>query len=311
MITLIVFASLIFVISFIGLFTMTSTTERYKNALHYLDDKNDGTIYSKFPLPCFKEKPVGYDFTLSDFIFYSGYNCYTCYNCFEYYFTNAPPDERPVCFYCCEYNQYCIVNKTILNQMSGKIEYQSDFKNWKAIELCLNLIRFFYTTFVLVYKILIFIFNYTKKKIDSNDKLKFFTYLSAHFLVFIFLPIIKFILTVIYMAKLANPSITGEQIGLYPEKQGNDFIVNQAICYVLDIVIYFFSGISFVIAIILKVAYNRQNNQQQSNDQARVITYNNAQIYNIQTQNREPFPQEINVHSEAKMNRPNSKENEN
>jgi hypothetical protein len=64
MITLIVFASLIFVISFIGLFTMTSTTERYKNALHYLDDKNDGTIYSKFPLPCFKEKPVGYDFTL-------------------------------------------------------------------------------------------------------------------------------------------------------------------------------------------------------------------------------------------------------
>ena len=113
------------------------------------------------------------------------------------------------------------------------------------------------------------------------------------------------------MAKLSNPCVMEQQIGLYPEKQDNDFIVNAAICYGLDIVIYVFSGISFVIAIILKVAYNRQNNQQQSNDQAHVITYNNAQIYNIQTPNREPFPQEINVHSEAKVIRPNSKENEN
>ena len=113
------------------------------------------------------------------------------------------------------------------------------------------------------------------------------------------------------MAKLSNPAFTEQQIGLYPEKQDNGFIINEAICYWLDIIIYELSGISFVIAIILKVVYNRQNNQQQSNDQARVITYNNAQTYNIQTQNREPSPQEINVHSEAKVNQPNSKENEN
>ena len=311
MISLIVFISLIFATSFIGLFTMTSSTERYKNAKQYLDDKNDGTIYSKFPIQCFEKKPNGYHITFSDFVFFSGYNCNDCNNCFQYGFSDAPPDERPDCFYCCNYADYCIVNKTKLKQMKDDIQYQSNFKNWKATELCLKLVRFFYTTLVLAYIILIFIFNYTKYKIDSNHKLKFLTNLSAHFLVFIFLPIISSIITTIFMYDLVDTDITEKQIGLYPEKTENDFVVKEAADIGLVIALYFLLIMNFIFAIILKVTYHRQNNQQQSNGQVYIIQYNNAQSPNIQTPNRGPFPQEIKVHSETNVIRPNSKENEN
>lgn len=169
------------VISAIAIFVRAANTNRYEQALIYLEQRNNGT------------------FNVS------------LYNCSLDGFWN---DEI-----------YCDYEGKRLRKPDDNVGNQSLFKNWKKVELILDISRLIITAIFLVF----FYFALNKKN-EEDKKNNLLSYSNA---ILIFLVADSVICIIIRALTIG----TNQNIGLYEVGNQNEFEFNTALNYILDIII--------------------------------------------------------------------------
>ena len=222
------FVSLIFLISLIAVFVRVGRTERYKEALQLLEEKNNNIFNSKFPLSCFKASSKN-----------GG--------------KNSSLILRNL------YGDRCELEGKILLPQDEKISLQTHFKNWKKTELALNLLRTIIIGLYLFYIIFIKC-KYLNNINNTIDDLQAHTNLSNHFIISTSLSMILTYTSALFMLIRMFVFGTNTEIGLY-EKNSTDFEDYMVYNYIADIADIVLAGICICFSIRIKQAYNLYREQ--------------------------------------------------
>ena len=177
------------ILSVIAIFIRAADTDRYDEALMYLEARNNGTF-----------KNFNYDDCKKGGLF---------------------KDEI-----------YCRVNDKSLSKPSESVSYESIFKNWKTIELALNISRAVFTVIYILF--LYFVIqrkNAAQTDVDDNQRennSNLFGYLIT---------VIGFMIFIcgLWILLRAFTIGTNNDIGLYEEGNQNSFEDKTAINYIFDI----------------------------------------------------------------------------
>lgn len=221
---LIILASFIF--SLIVVFIRVGTADKYEDALEILDEKNNNTIYSKFPLSCFRSSSFDED------------------------------------YYNLDYN-HCKFEEKNIRKQDVNISLQTYFKNWKIIELVLNLFRVIFICIYLIY-VLVIKLKHLKNIHNSNDAPQAHTNLSDHLIYSTSLSIILIYISGLFLFLRSLVEGIYQEIGLY-EEDSNDFKDYMGFNYAVDILDIVFAAISIGFSIRVKQAYNKERRKLQFN----------------------------------------------
>ena len=221
---LIILASFIF--SLIVVFIRVGTADKYEDALEILDEKNNNTIYSKFPPSCFRSSSFDED----------------------YYYLD---------------DNHCKFEEKNIRKQDVNISLQTYFKNWKIIELVLNLFRVIFICIYLIYVLFIKL-KHLKNIHNSNDDPQAHTYLSDHLIYSTSLSIILIYISGLFLFLRSLVEGIYQEIGLY-EEDSNDFKDYMEFNYVVDILDIVFAAISIGFSIRVKQAYNKERRKLQFN----------------------------------------------
>ena len=233
-IVLLVFASLIFISSFIISFFMAYKTEQYNTSIDTLNLSLDPFFKLFLPKACFQE----------------------------------PTEETGSLYYGPD---RCYLDGEKYAQQRKEITFQSIYRSLKDIELAFNILRVINSGLYL--GSLIFIFIKILNKINDNSRIEKF--LSFLYLFIIIEPIIILIISFLYLYFIALANGTFNEIGLY-QLSDNEFINHVAAQMSINIVNMAFSIVCIIFSATLRQAYNRDSNQQQSNE-PNTVQYNNDQ----------------------------------
>ena len=177
------------ILSVIAIFIRAADTDRYDEALMYLEARNNGTF-----------KNFNYDDCKEGGLF---------------------KDEI-----------YCWVDDKSLSKPSENVSFESIFKNWKTIELALNISRAVFTVIYILF--LYFVIqrkNAAQTNVDDNQRennSNLFGYLIT---------VIGFMIFIcgLWILLRAFTIGTNNDIGLYEEGNQNSFEDKTAINYIFDI----------------------------------------------------------------------------
>ena len=177
------------ILSVIAIFIRAADTDRYDEALMYLEARNNGT-FKNFNIDDCKKGGLFKD------------------------------------------EIYCRVNDNSLRKPSESVSYESIFKNWKTIELALNISRAVFTVIYILF--LYFVIqrkNAAQTNVDDNQRennSNLFGYLIT---------VIGFMIFIngLWILLRAFTIGTNNDIGLYEEGNQNSFEDKTAINYIFDI----------------------------------------------------------------------------
>ena len=218
-----------FIFSFLISFFGTSSLDRYKDALKYIenDENNYNWFNSKFPTQCFN-------------------------------FTNEIMNDFS------NVNYLCIIDGEIYEKHGIVINSNSLFKKWKSIELSFSILRLIIISFYLISLIIILkkYFNRIYDEGIDNQKIK-----KSLTIYFVFMMILLFLLdifTLVIESLRKKVNETNKMIGLY-KRSSDDFQnltdINIAADYAIAI---FFLPIIFISSL-TTVSYNREINRNSGN----------------------------------------------
>lgn len=254
-ITLLVFSFIIFELSFDSILFRLASTERYKKALVYLNEKdNDNDLsFPKF-----------------------------CYHKFDDEFRNI-----------IDFNSngyYCYIGPVSYLKQSKEIGSPSLYKNWKKTDIALNIIRILITfsCFVFLLLVLLKYFNIIK---DSKNESKKNKYLYIYFLTTLILSIFIFVYSLIYIILRAQVNNTDYDIGLYTTitAQIDEWTSVLMAGHSLDGSLIVISIVFFCLSILLKRAMNRDISQQQPNGPI-IVQYRQSENNNENIEIHESSP---------------------
>ena len=203
---LIICIYIIFIFSLFSLFLRTGSTQRYKQALEFLNKRNKNNTNSIFPKECLS--------TYENTKLKNGLNLRNL-------------------------KEYCEVNGKQVLKQAKNINFQSLFKNWKKIEVNINVIRLMITSLYLIFLMII------KYKYRTNPTAYRFL-ISTIFAINLSIVSFSFLILRIFIIK------TNDQIGLYYKEETTYFIVFIEINYLIDIIIGLLSIISAYLSIKLR-----------------------------------------------------------
>ena len=177
------------ILSVIAIFIRAADTDRYDEALMYLEARNNGT-FKNFNIDDCKKGGLFKD------------------------------------------DIYCRVNDKSLSKPSESVSFESIFKNWKTIELALNISRAVFTVIYILF--LYFVIqrkNAAQTNVDDNrreNNLNLFGYLITVIGFMIFISGLWILLRSFAIG-------TNDDIGLYEEGNQNSFESKIAVNYIIDI----------------------------------------------------------------------------
>ena len=215
-----------FIFSLIVVFIRVGTADKYEDALEILDEKNNNTIYSKFPPSCFRSSSFDEDYYNLD-------------------------------------DNHCKFEEKNIRKQDVNISLQTYFKNWKIIELILNLFRVIFICIYLIYVLFIKL-KHLKNIHNSNDAPQAHTNLSDHLIYSTSLSIILIYISGLFLFLRSLVEGIYQEIGLY-EEDSNDFKDYMEFNYVVDILDIVFAAISIGFSIRVKQAYNKERRKLQFN----------------------------------------------
>ena len=215
-----------FIFSLIVVFIRVGTADKYEDALEILDEKNNNTIYSKFPPSCFRSSSFDEDYYNLD-------------------------------------DNHCKFEEKKIRKQDVNISLQTYFKNWKIIELVLNLFRVIFICIYLIY-VLVIKLKHLKNIHNSNDAPQAHTNLSDHLIYSTSLSIILIYISGLFFFLRSLVEGIYQEIGLY-EEDSNDFKDYMGFNYAVDILDIVFAAISIGFSIRVKQAYNKERRKLQFN----------------------------------------------
>ena len=227
------------ILSVIAIFIRAADTDRYDEALMYLEARNNGT-FKNFNIDDCKKGGLFKD------------------------------------------EIYCRVNDNSLRKPSESVSYESIFKNWKTIELALNISRAVFTVIYILF--LYFVIqrkNAAQTNVDDNrreNNSNLFGYLITviGFMIFI---------SGLWILLRAFTIGTNNDIGLYEEGNQNSFEDKTAINYIFDIteIVLYSIEICFGLRFkkLLSPRGNRNNNPSQNFPENNNYQRNNPNPYSF------------------------------
>ena len=165
--------------------------------MQYLDEYDNNYKNPKFPRSCFQS------------LDYNNYN-----NLLDFHFNDVG----------------CKINDDKYAKQAKTINDKSMFKNWKKIELALNILNIIIKGLSFV-SLLFIEFKYLIKIDDSNDQVRVHTYLKFYFLIISIISCILFPFSIVFLYFHSNTAGTNQEIDLYKENGSNDFENNQVILF--------------------------------------------------------------------------------
>ena len=227
------------ILSVIAIFIRAADTDRYDEALMYLEARNNGT-FKNFNIDDCKKGGLFKD------------------------------------------EIYCRVNDNSLRKPSESVSYESIFKNWKTIELALNISRAVFTVIYILF--LYFVIqrkNAAQTNVDDNQRennSNLFGYLIT---------VIGFMIFIcgLWILLRAFTIGTNNDIGLYEEGNQNSFEDKTAINYIFDIteIVLYSIEICFGLRFkkLLSPRGNRNNNLSQKLPENNNYQRNNPNPYSF------------------------------
>ena len=227
------------ILSVIAIFIRAADTDRYDEALMYLEARNNGT-FKNFNIDDCKKGGLFKD------------------------------------------EIYCRVNDNSLRKPSESVSYESIFKNWKTIELALNISRAVFTVIYILF--LYFVIqrkNAAQTNVDDNQRennSNLFGYLIT---------VIGFMIFIcgLWILLRAFTIGTNDDIGLYEEGNQNSFEFKTAINYIFDIteIVLYSIEICFGLRFkkLLSPRGNRNNNPSQNFPENNNYQRNNPNSYSF------------------------------